>query len=92
MPESLQESAAEAARYEVPAGLLLIRWGESADLVFHPGLNSTHLIDQDAGSVLAWLQSGPASLPELASMSDLARAQALLDALRQVGLVQTALQ
>ena len=92
MPESLHESAAEAARYEVPAELLLIRWGESADLVFHPGLNSTHLIDQDAGSVLARLQSGPASLPELASMSDLARAQALLDALRQVGLVQTALQ
>ncbi len=81
---------AEAAHYEVPAGLLLKRWGDSTDLVFHPGLNSTHLIDQDAGSLLARLQSGPASLVDLASMSDITRAQALIDALLLVGLVQTA--
>ena len=90
MPRPLHDAVAESARYEVPSGLLLRRWGESADLVFHPGLNSTHLIDQDAGSVLAQLQSGPASLLDLASMSDIARAQALIEALLQVGLVQAA--
>ena len=78
--------------YEVPAGLLLRRWGESADLVFHPGLASTHLIDQDAGSLLATMQIGPASLSEMEASHAPGRARSLLDALLQAGLVRAVAQ
>jgi hypothetical protein len=88
MPDPTRNAEPLAALYAVPVGLLLKRWGESADLVFHPGLNSTHLIDQDAGSLLARLQLGPACFAELASLSDADRTQMLLQALLQAGLVQ----
>jgi hypothetical protein len=87
-PEAPEPGPDSRPLYEPAPGLLLRRWGESADIVFVPGLNSTHLVDAVAGEVIARLQTRPHSSAALAESSAADNLDDLLSHLLNSGLVR----
>lgn len=74
--------------YETTPGLLIKRWGESSDVVFQPGQNSTHLVDALAGQLLQQLHKTPSELPAQEAGSDSLGLAQTLAALLQAGMVR----
>lgn len=75
--------------FEVWPGLLVKRWGRTQAVVFHPALNSTHLVDACAGSVLmALLQSPGSGLQALTEDFPEQDTEATVEALLQAGMLR----
>ena len=81
---------ASVSSYAVAPGLLFRQWGELNAVVFNPAMNSTHLVDGLAASLLALLlgmehrQGDPLPAPPSADQLN-----ATVAALFQAGMIRT---